>query len=111
MKKLILMILPVVDFLVSLFVYPSAWRLKQVRVAGVHRLPHCKNVLMKIGVSPIRDHYYEPQSDNRSSNKPLLQDRILPEIDWNITGQKKSFLSFHTLKHFPPFPLKNPAHL
>lgn len=94
MKKLILMVLPVADFLVSLFVYPAAWLLKTVRIAGVHRLPLCKSALMKIGVFPIRDHYYEPQFDYRTPPKPLSQNRILPGIDWNTSGQLKILSEF-----------------
>jgi Methyltransferase domain len=87
MKNLIIKFLPIADFLMVPFIYPSALLMKMVRSAGVHRLPHCKNALMKIGVFPIRDHYYEPQFDNRNPKKPLSQDRNLPGIDWNISGQ------------------------
>lgn len=44
---------------------------------------------MRIGVFPIRDHYYEPQFDNRTTQQPFSQDRNLPGIDWNITEQLK----------------------
>lgn len=87
MKKLILRFLPVADFLLVPFVYPSGWLLKNVRRAGVQNLPRCKNALMKIGVFPIRNHYYEPQFDNRKTKQPLSQDRILPGINWNTTEQ------------------------
>jgi hypothetical protein len=89
-------LLRIADFLAVLFVYPSAWLLKMVRRAGVHNLRHCKNALLKVGVFPIRDHYYEPQFDNRSPKKPLSEDRNLPGIDWNVSGQLKilSGLSF-----------------
>lgn len=49
---------------------------------------------MKIGVFPIRAHYYEPQFDNRNPKKPFSQDRILPGIDWNATGQLKIISKF-----------------
>lgn len=89
MKNLISKLLPFADVLLFLFVYPSAWLLKNVRHAGVHNLPNCKNALMRIGVFPIRDHYYEPQFDNRTTQQPFSQDRNLPGIDWNITEQLK----------------------
>lgn len=106
MKKLILMVLPVADFLVSLFVYPSAWLLKKVRMVGLFRLPHCKNALMKIGVFPIRDHYYEPQFDYRFPHKPLSQDRILPAISWNTSGQLKILSEFSFSQELTTIPLK-----
>ncbi len=86
-KKLALKILPVADLLLMPFVYPSAWLLKNVRRAGVYRLPRCKNALMKVGVFPIRNHYYEPQFDYRKQALPFSQDRLLPGIDWNVEEQ------------------------
>jgi predicted O-methyltransferase YrrM len=53
----------------------------------VGRLPHCKNALMNVGVFPIRNHYYEPQFDHRRSKRPFSQERNLPGIDWNVSGQ------------------------
>ena len=96
MKKFILRILPLADILLAPFVYPAAWLLKNVRRVGVQRLPNCKNALMKIGVFPIRNHYYEPQFDYRNNKQPLSQDRTLPGIDWNTNEQLKilSELSF-----------------
>lgn len=104
MKKLILRFLPVAEFLLVPFVYLSAWLLKIVRCAGVNRLPHCKNALMKIGVFPIRDHYYEPQFDYRSLKKPLSQDRILPGIDWNTTEQLRILATFSCSQELADIP-------
>jgi len=68
-------------------VYPAAWLLKAIRRAGVQRLPFCRNVLMSVGVFPIRNHYHEPQFDNRYPKPGLSEDRELPGIDWNVSGQ------------------------
>jgi hypothetical protein len=103
-KKMILRILPIVDLLLVPFVYPAAWLLKKVRSAGVRRLPHCRNALMKIGVFPIRDHYYEPQFDNRKTKQPFSMDRNLPGIDWNIAEQLELLATFsfsHELAQIP----------
>jgi len=89
-KKLLL----AVDALLVPLVYPAAWLLKKIRSFGVRRLPHCKNALMKVGVFPIRDHYYEPQFDNRNPRPDFSQDRKLPGIDWNIAGQLKMLEGF-----------------
>jgi len=91
MIKFILRILPVIDILLAPLVYPAAWLLKIVRRAGIHRLPFCKSVLLKIGVFPVRNHYYEPQFDYRKKKQSLSQDRQLPGIDWN-TGEQLKFL-------------------
>ena len=65
MKSPISRILYFFDLLLLPFVYISAGILKRIRRAGVSRMPRCKNALVKVGVFPIRDHYYEPQFDYR----------------------------------------------
>lgn len=87
MKKLVQQFLPVADFFLLPLIYPAAWLMKNVRRAGVHRLPSCKNALLRMGVFPIRNHYYEPQFDNRNPSRALSEDRVLPGIDWNSSGQ------------------------
>ena len=108
MEKLISKLLPIVDVLLFPFVYPSAWLLKNVRRAGVQRLPNCKNALMKIGVFPIRDHYYEPQFDNRKTKQPFSQDRTLPGIDWDITKQLKVLATFSFSQELAHIPQEKP---
>ncbi len=87
MKTFRARLLPLIDVLTFLFVYPAAWLLKTIRKIGVGRLPHCKNVLMKVGVFPIRNHYYEPQFDFRKKRQPFSLERNIPGIDWNVEGQ------------------------
>lgn len=50
-------------------------------------MPLCKGALMRVGVFPLRSHYYEPQFDHRKARIPFSQDRSLPGIDWNVAGQ------------------------
>lgn len=87
MKNFLIRLFPFIDILLVPFIYPSAILLKNVRRAGVHRLPRCKNALLYIGVFPIRDHYYEPQFNNRNPLPPFEQDRNLPGIEWNVNDQ------------------------
>ncbi len=94
MVKLILKILPVADITLMPLVYPAAWLLKNIRKAGVHRLPLCKRVLMNVGVFPIRNHYYEPQFDNRIPQQEFSQDRNLQGINWNISEQLETLETF-----------------
>lgn len=94
MKNLIKKALPVLDVILIALVYPAAWLLKNIRRAGIHRLPLCKSALMKVGVFPIRNHYYEPQFDNRNPRTDFSQDRNLQGIDWNIPEQLKMLGSF-----------------
>lgn len=85
--KLVFMILPVADVFLFPFVYPGAFFLKCIRIAGVQRLPLCRKALLHVGVFPIRNHYYEPLFDTRNMKSSLALDRFLPGIDWNIEGQ------------------------
>jgi hypothetical protein len=71
-------------------------------------LPGCKNTLMKIGVFPIRNHYYEPQFDHRKLKQPLSQDRILPAIDWNVTEQIKMLSALLFSQELSGIPLQKP---
>ncbi|MBT3634765.1 MAG: class I SAM-dependent methyltransferase [Candidatus Marinimicrobia bacterium] len=87
MKKWINKNLKILDLLLAPLVFLAAWLLKNIRRAGVQSLPRCKSVLMKIGVFPIRRHYYEPQFDHRFPKPDFSQDRNLSGIDWNVSGQ------------------------
>jgi hypothetical protein len=92
-KKLRSRLLPLIDILAAPFVYPSALLLKNVRRVGISRLPNCRNALVRVGVFPIRDHYYEPQFDHRKNKQPFSQDRKLSGIDWDVAGQLKMIAS------------------
>jgi len=103
MKAIILKLLPFLDVLMAPFVWPVAIFMKAIRKAGVQRLPICKSILLKVGVFPIRNHYYEPLFDGSSLSKPLNKKRDLPGIDWNSVGQLDLLNSFQT-----PTELKGP---
>lgn len=93
------------------FVYIAAWLLKSIRRTGVHRLPHCKNALMNVGVFPIRNHYYEPQFDYRSPSPYLFQDRNLPAINWNVSGQLEMLSRFIFSKELADIPQEKSGRL
>jgi hypothetical protein len=104
MKSCLQAILSFADIILVPVVYPAAWLLKALRRAGIDKMPFCKGVLMRIGIFPIRNHYYEPLFDCRTLRHPLDQDRDLPGIDWNINGQLnllKSFRFNEELKDIP----------
>jgi hypothetical protein len=105
MKKLFLAFVPAVDVILLPFVYPSALLLKGLRKIGVFRLPLCKNALLQIGVFPIRDHYYEPQFNYTETLQPFSEDRNLPGIDWNISGQLKLLSQLECSNELSQIPL------
>jgi hypothetical protein len=49
---------------------------------------------MRIGVFPVRDHYYEPLFDAAKLRRPLSEERALPGIDWNEAEQLALLESF-----------------
>ena len=87
MKKIIIKLLPLIDLLLAIPAWPAAWVLKAVRRIGVHRLPACRRLLLRVGVFPIRNHYYEPQFDYSNKRQSFRDDRVLPGIDWNHQEQ------------------------
>lgn len=111
MKKMILRLLPAADVVLMPFVYPAAWLLKQIRRAGVQRLPHCKKALMNVGVFPVRNHYYEPQFDNWNPKQDFSENRALPGIDWNTPEQLKTLESFVFSRELLDTPQEKPTPL
>lgn len=87
MNSLIKRLMPLLDIALSPLVYLAALLLRNVRKAGIRRLPFCKAALLNVGVFPIRNHYYEPLFDWRLLRHPLDQPRHLPGIDWNSAEQ------------------------
>jgi len=64
----------------------SALWLRKVR-ANIKSMPVSKRALLKAGVFPILDRYWEPLFDPRHLRHSLRDDRHLPGLDLNIRGQ------------------------
>lgn len=94
MKELLRKNLALVDALLVSFVYPAALIMWKIRAIGLHHLPLCKKSLLRIGVLPIRDHYYEPLFNPKHLTRPLSEERNLPGIDWNVQEQLALLDSF-----------------
>lgn len=80
-------LLRVIDFILLPLLAPAALLMKFVRRAGVHRLPLSRDLLRKLGVFPVRNHYYEPQFDFRGLARPLSDTRVLPGLNLDVPGQ------------------------
>jgi hypothetical protein len=76
-----------VDVALSLAVVPAAYLLLAYRRLGARRLPRTTARLKRIGVYPIRDHYYEPLFDDRRLTGDLAEPRPLPGLDLGEAGQ------------------------
>ncbi len=86
-KKGIFAVLPAADLLAAPVVYPTGLLLRGLRRLGMQRFPVCRAALLKAGIFPVRDHYYEPQFNYSALKRPLSDERDLPGIDWNADGQ------------------------
>ena len=66
---------------------------------------------MNVGVFPVRNHYYEPQFDNRNPKIDFSQDRHLPGIDWNGAGQLEMLERFRYSHELVDIPQDKPNSL
>jgi Methyltransferase domain len=87
--SIIRMLLDIVFLILSL---PSAWILKSYRRIGSRHLPLTTMLLKRIGVMPIRDHYYEPYFDSSKLAKKPSEVRYLPGLEMRKDAQL-SFLN------------------
>ena len=80
-------LIPAGDVLLAPAVFLAALLLKLVRRVGVYRMTIAHAIFRRVGVFPIRDHYYEPMFHPRHLHRPLETDRTLPGIDMNVNEQ------------------------
>jgi hypothetical protein len=102
----------ILEVLVLPIVYPAALLLKLIRTVGLWRLPILRKTLQKVGVLPIRDHYYEPLINISLLSKPLSSDRNLPGLNFNISEQRSFLDNFryeNELKDIPFSRTGNPT--
>ena len=87
LKTLFLNFRPIIDVLLSVVAIPAGLTLLLYRRIGSQRLPVTSGLLKRIGVFPIRNHYYEPLFDDRQLVTPLDTPRSLPGIDFDVQSQ------------------------
>ncbi len=75
-----------------------------MRKIGLKRLKFTRKALVKIGVIPVINHYYDPFLSEKELSKPLDEERILTGIDWNIKEQLNLLNSFSFSKEFENIP-------
>ncbi len=60
------------------------------------QMPLTKKILVKNGIFPLLDHYYEPLfNTSRHLSRPLHEERTLPGIDLNVNEQLDLLRRFH----------------
>jgi len=97
-------VIPVADFVLLPLTLVAALWLKLVRRVGVYRMKLSRALFNKLGVFPIRDHYYEPAFNPRHLRAPLSDPRHLPGIDFDVDGQLATLARFEYAEELDRFP-------
>lgn len=69
-------------------------------------MPISKAIFNRVGVFPLRDHYYEPLFNPHYLNHSLREDRVLPGIHFNTEAQLQLLDRFHFNEELEKIPLK-----
>lgn len=93
-----------IDILSSPFSLIAIIWLKPISIM-IRHLPFNNKIFMKLGLLPVRDHYYQPLiNPGKHLTRSLREDRHLPGINLNIPEQLATLQSFNfnpELKLFP----------
>lgn len=103
LKRLALVLTPAIDALLPLAAVPAGLILLLYRKLGSRRLPWTTRLLKRIGVFPIRNHYYEPLFDDRQLNDRLDKPRSLPGIQVDLQSQLELLGRLHYADEFTAF--------
>ena len=87
LRNVFLVFRPAIDLALSVIAIPAGFVLLFYRRVGSRRLPLTTWVLRRVGIFPIRNHYYEPLFDDRQLTQPLDNSRPLPGINFNVSEQ------------------------
>ncbi len=100
------LIVPVMDLLLSPLIFVAAILMKLVRRLGIWRMPISKRIFNRVGIFPIRDHYYEPMFNHSAQLVHSLEDeRQLPGIDMNEAAQLELLVRFDYAEELKRFPI------
>lgn len=95
----------VMDKLLVPFTYLAAKWLEYIRI-NFRRLDTCWEILKKLEIIPIRNHYYEPLISANQLWKELTEERKLIGIDLNIEVQLSYLENFNYSNELLHFPMK-----
>ena len=97
-------LIPVADVVLAPVTLLAAVWLKLVRRVGVYRMKVSRALFNRVGVFPIRDHYYEPAFNPRHLRAPLSRERNLPGVDFDVEGQCALLARFDCAQELDRFP-------
>lgn len=104
--RLLFRLAPLMDLILApLSLVSSVWSL-YVRSAGFERMPLARKIFLRIGVLPVRRHYYEPFFDPADFRQSLEKERILPGIDLQENQQLALLDTMHYQVELSGFPIE-----
>lgn len=86
-KLIFYSLLKYLDFIVAALLFPFLYVLKFYRYAGSANLKYTTKLMRKVGVFPIRAHYYEPYFMGERTEISWPKLRKLPGLDLNLRSQ------------------------
>jgi predicted O-methyltransferase YrrM len=101
---IVTVLIPLADVVLSPITLLAALWLKLIRRVGVYRMKVSRALFNRVGVFPIRDHYYEPAFNPRHLREPLSRDRFLPGLDLDADGQLELLARFDYARELDEFP-------
>lgn len=102
---------PAVDIVMSPITLLSSVWLYVIRRIGIHKMKISKKILMRIGVFPIIDHYYEPLFNPKHLTESRGENRLLPAIDLNVEEQLAVLSKFSFNDELERLPLERKDNL
>ena len=94
-----------IDVLSSPFSLLAVLWLKPISIM-IRHLPFTNKIFMKVGLLPIRDHYYQPLiNPGKHLTRSLRKDRNLPGINLNIHEQLATLQLFNFNQELELFPI------
>ncbi len=101
-------LLQLADVLLSPLTLSGAWWLRKIRSYPAKDMPCGRSILKRIGVLPIRDHYYEPLINTDKLSGSLRSDRDLPGLDLNSELQLSVLRQFCFEQEILSLPMDKP---
>jgi predicted O-methyltransferase YrrM len=105
-EVLIWILLRIADILLLPLTFLGGIWLGVARRYGIEKLPLTRCTLFRIGVFPIRDHYYEPKFKFGPTSIYDASERTLPGIDLNVAGQLELLSRFRFQDELICFPMR-----
>lgn len=104
LKNCLIKISPLLDVLIFPLVLLSSLCLLFVRRMGIQRMRVSKWVFKKVGIYPLRDHYYEPLFNDDRLMVPENAERRLPGLEMNGLEQLAFLARFEYADELRQFP-------